>query len=179
LVTNFILKDYQFATLKDSSIQYNTQDISNKSQTIEQKIENIWTEIFKNILNFDQYWVFLNVNTELNMDNIRYVLSHLKISIPKLAAQGGGHILIIPDTSQINSNPDEYMSTLHSLLGLVRSFAVESIKLNVRVNIANPFSILDYASEHYKKEWERLIFFLMSEDSQIINGSEHHIELLK
>jgi hypothetical protein len=56
---------------------------------------------------------------------------------------------------------------------------MESIKLNVRVNIANPFPMVGYVSDDFEKEWEKLILFLISEESQIINGSEHHIEFPK
>ncbi len=102
----------------------------------------------------------------------RQVWILLKYSIPYIAQNGGGSIIMfLPDTGgeEIKSLK---LDTIHATIGLLRSVAVEASNLDVRINLIH----LSDGWQQCYEDFENTLVFLCSEDGRFITGSEHWIK---
>ena len=75
--------------------------------------------------------------------NVRGVWLGLKYTMPVLAENGGGSIVITSSTAGIRATPglSPYITSKHAVIGLMRAGAMEGAKDKIRVNTVNPSPI--------------------------------------
>ena len=75
--------------------------------------------------------------------NVRGVWLGLKHVIPKMAARGGGSIVITSSVAGIHGYAGvcAYVTSKHAVIGLMRTAALECASMKIRVNTVNPAPI--------------------------------------
>ena len=172
------------AYLKDTIEQFGRVDITLLNAGIEGRVASISDQTEED---FDRVMAI----------NTRGVWLGLKYTMPIMAKNGGGSIVITSSTAGIRAVPglSPYIASKHAVIGLMRAGAMEGAKDKVRVNTVNPSPIeteMIYRLEDVRnpdrgntqpmadatplrrygqpEEVARLMLFLGSEDGEFCTG---------
>mgnify|MGYP001182565552 FL=1 len=118
------------AYLKDTIEQFGRVDITLLNAGIEGRVASISDQTEED---FDRVMAI----------NTRGVWLGLKYTMPIMAKNGGGSIVITSSTAGIRAVPglSPYIASKHAVIGLMRAGAMEGAKDKVRVNTVNPSPI--------------------------------------
>ena len=176
------------AYLKNTMEQFGRVDITLLNAGIEGRVASISDQTEED---FDRVMAI----------NTRGVWLGLKYTMPIMAENGGGSIVITSSTAGIRAVPglSPYIASKHAVIGLMRAGAMEGAKDKVRVNTVNPAPVetdmmriiedgMDSVSEEdnpkakieesiplgryaQPEEIAKLMLFLSSDDSSFVTGS--------
>jgi NAD(P)-dependent dehydrogenase (short-subunit alcohol dehydrogenase family) len=137
--------------------------------------------------------------TEANFEhtfniNVKGLLFSLKHEIPALAAQGGAIVNVSSMVSDVGmAGASVYAASKHAVNGLTRAAALETARMNIRINAIAPGGVITpmlerftggstemqegFANSHpmgrlaKAEEIARAILFLASDDAKFVTGS--------
>lgn len=144
-----------------------------------------YATVLKNVQSTFGFWnlFFLPVRLidlqEGTPNHIQQTWSFLKFIVPQLAENGGGQIILLSYTHQQDiDNEDKLVAYQQAIGGFMRTLALETTQLNVRINLIHLPIIKKQETDSFSEEMQEILTYLLDKENNNITATEQWISEL-